>query len=143
MAETSGNQSISLGILLQDLKANVGLLKRRKFLEAFPGSATARHNFDKVAGSVEASEIPASVIDDDLARLRQICKPAADFTDKVLAHTDRDQVKVANTSYEQLDKAIDCLLEFFQKYYLLLTAREHEPPEEDNAVSECLKRLWN
>jgi hypothetical protein len=143
-----GYNSVSLGILLADLKTNQPRLSRVAYVEMYgpdwPDRKFADRDFDRIAGAPGGSSFPVAVIDRDIQELKDITRPVKALTDQVIVHTDLNRSKLVVPTYADLDKAIDFLRDTFAKYYFLLTARGYAPVRLDEYdVRDALARLWN
>ena len=143
-----GFNSVSLGILLDDLKNHHARLTRANFVQLYDQNSPARRfadrDFDGVVGTPGCSSVPVAIIDKDIQDLKDITRPVKHLTDQVIVHTDLSRSKVTIPTYGQLDRAIDFLRDIFARYHLLLTARTYAPvPLDDHDVSRALARLWH
>jgi hypothetical protein len=142
-----GFNSLSLGILLDDLKANQPRLTRATFGQMYDPNSPARRladrDFDQVSGTSGCNAFPLAVIDRDIQDLKAVARPVKELADKVMFHTDMDRSNITIPTYGQFDQAIDFLRDTFAKYHLLITARAYVPvPLDDFDVRGALARLW-
>lgn len=84
----------------------------------------ARPSFEKAIGSTD-DYVPVPVIDADIATLQGIGAVHRGYTNKYVAHSDRDQAEVEPGTYGDLYAAVDSMESIFSKYYLLLCGADY------------------
>lgn len=120
----SGDQSISLAGLLDEIRTNPELLSRTRWRElhaGFPLHDYADQAFDNFAGANREFIDPARV-EADLLSLKDIALKCETYADKRVAHHDKG-AEPAVPSYQELDGTLESLDALFRKYYLLVTAK--------------------
>ena len=139
-------QSISLVILLVDLKANASELTRERFRAMYRKHSLPNHiadrEFARIAGNKKAKAVPASRIGRDIRALKKAALPVRRAVNKVIAHTEEDRRLRGRLKYHQLDKTIELLTKTFEKYSSLLkgTYVQWLPSQYD--VSSDLRKVW-
>jgi hypothetical protein len=143
-----GFHSVSLGILLNDLKNHQAHLTRANFAQMYgrdsPASRFSDRDFDGIVGRAGCNAVPLAMIDKDIKDMKGITRSVKQLTDQVIVHTDVNRSKVVIPTYGELDGAIDFLQNTFATYHLLITARAYTPvPLEEYDVKQALARLWH
>lgn len=140
-------RSVSLRRLFEEMKLYSHILMR---LDIDPIVGDKGRTFDKIAGE-GATYLPASLIDSDLASLRDGCETLNTFVNKFIAHHDADQHTITLPMYWELDNAIDVVHRLYRKYALLLAGKSCQldrPNPDDLILSENedpksdFERLW-
>ncbi len=135
--------SISLVILMEDLKKHDTLLTRDRFSRMYRGKvcmSLAHRDFDSIVRRKGAKQMTASRIERDIAALRKVAKPVVKLVNKVIAHTEADRRRIGRATYGQIDTAIDLLRETFRRYSLLLNGSVCDVPKED--VRNDIAKIW-
>ncbi|WP_353268361.1 hypothetical protein [Gemmatimonas sp.] len=119
----SGDQSISLAGLLEDIRDNPALLSRARWLklhEGFPLPGHADQVFRQYAG--DGDFINPAIVETDLLSLKEISTKCEAYSDKRVAHHDKGTESEVPT-YEELDATLASLDALFRKYFVLVTAK--------------------
>jgi len=126
-----GQRTLSLVILLEELLDNFKDLSRSSYIAQYPKNSIvyplAGKHFDEIAGRKNSRHMPASRLRADIAKLKRAAAPTKRLVDKVIAHTEEDRRRKGRPTLEKIDKAIDLVVEVYERYHLLLTARSFEP----------------
>jgi hypothetical protein len=88
-------QSISFARLMSEMIASPATLSRKYYVGLYKGSTVemlADRDFEKFA-DVSAPHIKASLVSDDLAKLRKAAERCEDYADKRIAHWDKREPK--------------------------------------------------
>lgn len=136
--------SISLVVLLEELKKHPSLLTRKRFRRLCRPVAErfADEWFDRIAGRHGATEVSATVIDRDVLRLKRQTKRVKRLVNKLIAHTEMDRRRIGRHRYGHLNSAINVLFDVYRKYYLLLQGKQPSFPVEDFDASEDFAKIW-
>lgn len=135
-------KSVSLVILLNDLKDNEGALTRQRFRRRYPLRLRERfadRDFDAITRKQGASRLTAYWIQRDIARLDRETQPVSRLVNKIIAHTELDRRRLGKATYEKLDRAVDTIEEMFRRYALLLKGAYTQTIETD--VREDIKKI--
>lgn len=117
------SQSISLALLLTEMIDSPATLSRKYYVGLYEGSVVeefADRDFDKFAYP-KADHINASLVCEDLARLRYATARCEEFADRRVAHRDKRELKELPT-FNELDSCIEILDKLYVKYHLLFHA---------------------
>ena len=146
LKKSKANESISLTILLSDLKTHHEDLTLSRFQRMYPRDVRnkAPSHFDDIAGTKGAQCIPASRIQNDICELGTVAKPVRRLANKVVVHTERDRQRRGRAKYDDLDAAIDTLSEIYKRYALLLNGSHPKPLVclDDYDVTPHLRLIW-
>ncbi len=140
-------RTLSLAILLENMSDDNALLTREWFVSLYsrksPSRQFANRDFDRLAGT-RARLVSKRSIQSDLAALRRVAAPIKRLADKVVAHTEVDRRKHGRPQWRQVDEAVDLLVQLYEKYYLLLNAREFlaRAPLGTLDVTADAMRIW-
>lgn len=121
------SQSISFASLMKEMIDSPETLSRKYFIGLYKDSVVedfADKDFD-IFASAGAPHIKASLVYDDLARLRKTSESCEEYSDKRVAHWDKRELKYLPT-FGELDSCITLLDELYVKYYLLFHATNME-----------------
>ena len=145
MVEEPGRRwdSVSLLILLEDLKTHDDLLTRERFRLRYPRNLRERfadRDFDTITRRKRALRLTASGIQKDMARLRRAAQPVKRLVNKVVAHTELDRRRIGKATYEALDQAVDVIEATFRRYSLLLKGTYEQTFEVD--IREDIEKIW-
>ena len=141
-------KSLSLVILLEDLKTNHTVLTRDRFRRMYGRACVhetlADRGFDRIARRNGATCIPPARIERDIAALKRVAAPVKRLVDKVVAHTEQDRRRVGKCKYNDLDKAIDLLEKTFCRYRSLIHGSWPEPLVSLDGfdVTNDLLKIW-
>jgi hypothetical protein len=136
-------ESISLVILLEDLKTHDDLLTRRRFRRMCPPlirDRFANEYFDTITRRRRAPRLTANRIQRDIVGLKRAVEQVKRLVDKVVAHTEFDRRCIGKTTFGHLDRAIDAIERTYRLYSLLLGGATSSPPEVD--VRHDLQKIW-
>jgi hypothetical protein len=145
-------RSISLVILLSDVKANTHLVTRERRRRQYRRSNIPRkaatefadEEFYELAGKSGVKVFPAQRIQRDIDVLKRKASKVKRLVDKVIAHTEEDRRKVPRVLFKDIDDAVIACRETYERYYLLLTARSFDasvlPCSFD--VTDDLRKIW-
>jgi hypothetical protein len=139
--------SVSLVILLEELKKHPALLTRQRFLKMCKKGGPVAERFadqwfDKIVEQQGAASVPTAVIDQDIATLKQQTKQVKRLVNKLVAHTEMDRRRIGTHRYGDLNSAVKVLSEVYRKYALLIEGKEPTFPLDDFDVSEDFAKLW-
>ncbi len=121
------NQDNSFVELLCEITDTPHLLSRRRFVDLFPQSKHKEADFiftQKFSGT-DKDYVDLFRVKCDLKRLKALGEKLEDFTDKRIAHHDRQPPKSIPT-FKEVDACIDCLVELIKKYWFLFTGEKIE-----------------
>jgi len=138
-------KSISLRILLDDLKCNDTLLTRKRYRRMYRASTVeclADEHFDCIVRKKGAPHMTASRIERDIVFLKRATDPVRSLVNKVIAHTEEDRRRIGRTTYTQLDTAIESLETTFKRYQLLITGANWGLPRPRRNVAADLRKIW-
>ncbi|MCC6125549.1 MAG: hypothetical protein IT426_11345 [Pirellulales bacterium] len=141
------NESISLVILMQDIKEHASVITREMFKERFkkdPLGTIADREFNKITRSKTAKVLLPEIVDSDIKELEEVAKPVRNLVNKVIAHTERDCSKVGKLNFKQLNDAIDALANAYKRYSILVRGSYPNPlvPLDNFDVLDDLKKIW-
>lgn len=101
-------------------------------------------NFARIAQRKGAVDLVAT-LDRDLERMQRHAAPIKRLVNKVIGHTELDRRKKGRQTYNQLNRAIDTLIETYERWYQFLHLRRDTRipsiPKEHDVTAE-LKRIW-
>jgi len=135
--------SVSLVILLEDLKDHDTILTRNRFRGMYPRKVPmhfADRDFDAIVRRKGAKQMTGSRIKRDIDALKKATKPIRKLVNKVVAHTEADRRRIGKAQYGQIDTSIDLLHETFRRYCSLIKGSVCAPPEED--VRNDIAKIW-
>ena len=118
-----GDQSISMSRLFEEMIETPEVLTRTYFVKLYEDSVVqdfADKDFNQFADP-GAKHINPSLVEADLARLREASKHCEVFADKRVAHRDKAELKALPT-YNDVHGSIDLLNSLYSRYYLLFHA---------------------
>lgn len=119
-------RSVSLYLLLMDIKENPEILSRERYTVLFKDSGFAddynyiNQCFDKLVGEGKDHIDPADV-EGDIKRLIKITEVLRTYVNKTVAHFDKEKLKKL-PKIKDLDDSIDLLVELVQKYFAIFHA---------------------
>lgn len=121
-------RDVSLVNLLDSIGRQPHVLSRERHASLFKGTgfendaAFINAGFDSAVGEGR-DMLDGPDIAGDIKRLRAVAKTLRDYTNKVVAHTDKnaDSIRTLPT-IRDLDDSMDLMEKIFQKYYFLLNA---------------------
>lgn len=115
-------QSISLARLLEDIRKNPEIVSIENYRSLYHGpiKELAESHFEKFKAP-DRDHIDPSMVERDLASLREAVRSCEMFADRRLAHSDKRKVN-PHPSFSDLHKCIDLIKELAEKYRLILTA---------------------
>lgn len=120
------SRSISLYLLLRDIKENSEILSRERHKALFKDGGFAGDNnyinqfFDELVG-VRKDHIDPSDVEDDTNKLIERTEVLKTYVDKTVAHLDKENLETLPT-IKDLDDSIDLIVKLVQKYYAILHA---------------------
>jgi hypothetical protein len=140
-------KSISVVILLEELKTNHAALTRERLRRMYRGRvrvAFADRDFDRIAREKGATCISSTRIERDIAAIKRAASPVKRLVDKQVAHTEEDRRRVGKCKYSDLDSAIDLLEETFRRYRGLIYGSYPSPlvSLRDYDVGDDLSKIW-
>jgi len=140
-------KSISLRILLEDMAKNPCELSRKHFYSRYHRSSAQRfaeRDFEGITRKKGALSLTPNRVNRDIKELERSCAVVHRFVNKVVAHTEEDRRKIGKLKYKDLDKAIQKIVDTFQRYSLLVTGRMTDLTylTDDYDVSDSLNLLW-
>lgn len=150
----SRQQSLSLVVLLRDLANHTDLLTVERYRAMYRtlarrfGNSVARRFADRdfaiITRSRNATKMPSSRINRDIAALKRVAEPVRRLVNKVIAHTEADRRRRGKMTYEKLNAAIALLAETFKTYSLLINGKCLTPlvPFSGYDVTKDLNKLW-
>ena len=121
------NQDNSFVELLCEIKDTPHLLSRKRFVDLFPQSKykEADFIFTQEFSGTSKDYIDTVGVKQDLKTLKALGKKLEDFTDKRIAHYDRQPPENIPT-FKEVDACIDCLIELIKKYWFLFMGEKIE-----------------
>lgn len=127
--------SVSLIKLLDDLKDNSSMITRDFFVSLYvKGKCDSdiesfrrlgERDFNKYFSEDDSALLSISLVEKDIAILKDISSSSADYIDRRLAHLDKREPKNIPT-IEEIEKWCDTVNLIFKKYILLLTASDYK-----------------
>lgn len=114
--------AISLARLVKEIRAQPQLVGRdhwRALLRGYAVEDLADGMFDRLAGAGEP-HVSSRIIDEDLAKLRELVRKCETWADKRVAHHDQRGAPVAPT-FNDVAAALDALSDMLIKYHVLVT----------------------
>ena len=139
--------SISLVIMLEELKKHPSLLTRQRFRKLCRRGGHAVEQFadewfDKIAGKNGVATVSNVEIDKDIGKLKRKTKQVKRLVNKLVGHTEKDRRRIGKHHYGDLNSAIGVLFEVYKKYILLIECRQPTIPLKDFDVADDLARIW-
>jgi len=119
-------RSISLYLLLRDIKENPGILSRERHIALFKDTGFAtdynyiNRGFEELVGKGKTHIEPADV-EEDIKKLIKRTKALKTYVNRTVAHLDKERLKKLPT-IEDLDDSIDLIAELVKKYYSIFHA---------------------
>ncbi len=119
-------RSVSLYLLLKDIKENNEILSRERYTALFKGTSYAddfdyiNRGFDELVGEGKEHIEPADV-EDDINKLIKRTEVLTTYVNKTVAHLDKENLETLPT-IKDLDDSIDLIVKLVQKYYAILHA---------------------
>jgi hypothetical protein len=119
-------RTISLYLLLEDIKKNPEILSRARYAELFKDSGFANdydyinNCFDELVGKGK-NHIDSASVEKDIKVLIEGTKNLKKYVNKIVAHLDEKGLKELPT-IKVLDDAIDLIVKIVQKYYAIFYA---------------------
>ena len=119
-------KSVSLYLLLKDIKENPEILSRERYTALFKDTGFAddynyiNQCFDKLVGEGK-DHIDPTDVEGDIKRLIERTEVLRTYVNKTIAHLDKEKLKKLPT-IKNLDDSVDLLDELVQKYYAIFHA---------------------
>jgi len=119
-------RSVSLYLLLKDIKENNEILSRERYTALFKDTGFAddfdyiNRGFDELVGEGKKHIEPADV-EDDINKLIRRTEVLTTYVNKTVAHLDKENLETLPT-IKDLDDSIDLIVKLVQKYYAILHA---------------------
>ncbi len=119
-------RSVSLYLLLKDIRENHEILSRERYTALFKGTRYADDfdyiniGFDELVGEGKEHIEPADV-EDDIKKLVVRTEVLNTYVNKTVAHLDKENLETLPT-IKDLDDSIDLIVKLVQKYYAILHA---------------------
>ena len=121
------NQDNSFVELLCEIKDTPRLLSRERFVNLFPQSERKKADrvFTEKFSEIGEDYIDFVCVEQDMKTLKARGEKLEDFTDKRIAHYDRQPPK-SDPMFKEVDACIDYLVELTKKYWFLFKGEEIE-----------------
>jgi hypothetical protein len=148
--------SISLVILLRDIQENAHLFTRDRLrklyrrkkpkeqMHVFVG--VADRVFNDVVKNPHEQSLPSARIDQEVRAMNRATRRIERFVDKTIAHHERNLIRVGRPiRFDEIDEAIEVLLDCYRRYSLFVTGQWCYPGVEDDDdldIRQDLMRVW-